>query len=236
MGRVHCQWLTVLDMRQGVAGFEDLLKVFGKHGGALSVLSWRRQGMQANQAHRFIAMYAIAQVRSRLLCSHASSSPILHLFTYCLYLMRSMSIPRILRMWSSQATNIPSPPYRTNSLLSCFCSSCDISAGHLSSTLGRQTLLLSNRDACPQGQEIDRNVVQQCTVSLTPLHHALISPRWPAFLQLLAMERAGAAKPPVRTPGMGAGTGIGVHNVCGHLEYEMACTLVNSVINVISAM
>lgn len=48
---------------QGVAGFEDLLKAFGRHGGALSVLSWRRQGMQANQAHRFIAMYAIAQVR-----------------------------------------------------------------------------------------------------------------------------------------------------------------------------
>ena len=48
---------------QGVAGFEDLLKAFGRHGGTLSVLSWRRQGMQANQAHRFIAMYAIAQVR-----------------------------------------------------------------------------------------------------------------------------------------------------------------------------
>ena len=62
-GHFDSALLTVLDMRQGVAGFEDLLKAFGKHGGALSVLSWRRQGMQANQAHRFIAMYAIAQAR-----------------------------------------------------------------------------------------------------------------------------------------------------------------------------
>ena len=79
-------------------------------------------------------------------------------------------------------------------------------------------MLLSNSGARPQGQEIDRNVVQQCTVSLTPLHHALISPRWPAALQLLAMERAGAAKPPVRSTSIGAGTGIGAHSICGLLN------------------
>ena len=69
-----------------------------------------------------------------------------------------------------------------------------------------------------QGQEIDRNVVQQCTVSLTPLHHALISPRWPAALQLLAMERAGTAKPPVRSTSIGAVTGVGAHSICGLLD------------------
>jgi hypothetical protein len=48
-----------------------------------------------------------------------------------------------------------------------------------------------------QGQEVDRAIVGQCTVSLTPQHNALISPRWPAALQLLAAERAHAAKPSV---------------------------------------
>ncbi|KAK9822505.1 hypothetical protein WJX81_006973 [Elliptochloris bilobata] len=109
--RCAIPWPFQEEAKQGVAGFEDLLKAFGKHGGALSVLSWRRHGMQSNQAHRFIAMYAIAQ-----------------------------------------------------------------------------------------GQEIDRNMVAQCTVSLTPLHQVLISPRWPAALQLLSAERAGAAKPLVPLP------------------------------------
>lgn len=47
---------------------------------------------------------------------------------------------------------------------------------------------------------MDRTVVSQCTVALTPLHNALISPRWPAALQLLVMERQHAAKAPVRSP------------------------------------
>jgi hypothetical protein len=46
---------------QGVAGFEDLLKALERHGGALSVLTWRRSGMQTHQANRFIAMFAVAQ-------------------------------------------------------------------------------------------------------------------------------------------------------------------------------
>ncbi len=50
---------------QGVAGFEDLLKALERHGGALSVLTWRRSGMQTHQANRFIAMFAVAQARAQ---------------------------------------------------------------------------------------------------------------------------------------------------------------------------
>ena len=88
-------------------------------------------------------------------------------------------------------------------------------------------MLLSDHGARSQGQEIDRNVVQQCTVSLTPLHHALISPRWPAALQLLAMERAGAAKPPVRSTSVGGITGISAHSISDLLvNIHIACKLV----------
>jgi len=170
------------------------------------VLTWRRSGMQTHQANRFIAMFAVAQARAqRAQRAHPARRPALpgHTVSHAAAVGRHLS--------SDGATcSAILPLSQPSTVRPCIGMHwCKRPVQPWQLTLSMWSRVRATTWARAQGQEVDRAIVGQCTVALTPQHNALISPRWPAALQLLAAERAAAAKPAV-----GPARGLGLAQPC----------------------